>query len=171
MISLPNALRLAAMAIVLAVVGGQHLAIRHLEAGLATEKRERAEERMQANIQYGKDLALSAQAARDMAASAEAQKKVDDAKIKSLTVQRNALLDSLRTRPARPEAGAVAAVTTTPGSCSSSATGAQLYREDGEFLAREAARADLILAARDSCIQQYQEARDALRKIADERKQ
>lgn len=41
-------------------------------------------------------------------------------------------------------------------------TGAQLYREDGEFLAREAARADRILEERNYYYEQYEQVRKSL---------
>lgn len=41
-------------------------------------------------------------------------------------------------------------------------TGAELFREDGEFLAREAARADRILKERDYYYEQYRRAKEAL---------
>lgn len=49
----------------------------------------------------------------------------------------------------------------TPGT-SGTCTGAELFREDGEFLAREAARADRILKERDFYYEQYRKAREAL---------
>lgn len=41
-------------------------------------------------------------------------------------------------------------------------TGAELFREDGEFLAGEAARADRILKERDYYYEQYRRAKEAL---------
>jgi hypothetical protein len=57
-------------------------------------------------------------------------------------------LDSLRDRPERPAADAQPAKTDCP--CG---TGAGLCRQDGEFLTREAARANEIRAGLDACYQ------------------
>jgi hypothetical protein len=76
-----------------------------------------------------------------------------DAKINLINSQLNTVLVSLHNRPSRPE-------TITSDSPSSQAcTGRELYREDGEFLAREAARAERVLAERDYYYQQYEEVR------------
>jgi hypothetical protein len=64
-------------------------------------------------------------------------------------VRRNldAALDSLRSRPGRSSGD----VSGTPGPACPCGTGATLCREDGEFLAREAARADSIRAGLEAC--------------------
>lgn len=76
------------------------------------------------------------------------------------------LLGQLRNRPERPAPGSPAAAASAP---SGGATGAGLYREDGQFLAREAASAALIGAERDACRQQYEAAEEALKKYETER--
>ena len=65
---------------------------------------------------------------------------------------RDALIRSLQQRPKRESAKSTSAVS--PLSCPSS-TGAELYKEDGEFLAGEAARAEQALVDRDFYYQQY----------------
>lgn len=57
-------------------------------------------------------------------------------------------IEWLRNRPDRPAPGAVPSTTSSgqPG-----ATGAELYRPDAEFLAREASRADRLRAALQQC--------------------
>lgn len=55
-------------------------------------------------------------------------------------------LDSLRSRPERADPASGAA-----GSAASCGTGASLCREDGQFLARESARADEIRAGLEAC--------------------
>ena len=59
-------------------------------------------------------------------------------------------LDSLRNRPERP-ASAVGGAVPTGGAHPVACTGAQLFRADGEFLAREAARADQLRADLQTC--------------------
>jgi hypothetical protein len=65
------------------------------------------------------------------------------------------LVDSLRDRPDRPSDGGVPGAATAGTGPTAGCTGAQLYRPDGEFLAREAARADELRAALGVCAAAY----------------
>jgi hypothetical protein len=106
-------------------------------------------------------LASANEAARareqDLQATADKLKETKDAQIRTINARLAATLVELRNRPARPAAipdttqAAVAQPPATGG------TGAFLYREDAEFLAREAARADEIRAALQQCTAQYEE--------------
>lgn len=80
-------------------------------------------------------------------ASANQTTKAKDEKIVAISAQRDLALGELRNRPQRPASGPVP---TPPGNCPST-TGAQLLRDDAEFLVRLAARADTIAAERDAC--------------------
>jgi hypothetical protein len=73
--------------------------------------------------------------------------------ITRLNARTNELLSSLSHRPTRPSETPI--VTETSPSC----TGEVLYREDGEFLTREAARADRVLAERNYYYEQYEQVR------------
>ncbi len=97
-------------------------------------------------------------AERALAAAAHNSKVQKNAEITRLTAALDAALDSLRHRPERP------AVTDLPATAAAGAgcTGAELYRPDGEFLAREAARADTLRAALSQCQAQYTAAGAAL---------
>ena len=75
--------------------------------------------------------------------------------IKSISNAYAALSASLRQRPERPEP-------TIYTEAAPSCTGRELYKEDGEFLAREAARAERILAERDFYYERYEEVRKQL---------
>jgi hypothetical protein len=81
---------------------------------------------------------------------------IKDAKIKSLTNERNALIVSLRNRDSRP---APTKDNPLPPQVGGSCTGRELYRQDGEFLAGEAARADQAVIDRDYYYNQYEGAR------------
>src|SRR5690606_21753895 len=81
--------------------------------------------------------------------------KKKDEELKDINNKYAALANSLQQRPRREDNS------NTPGSAST-CTGAELLREDGEFLAREAARADRILKERDYYYEQYRRAREAL---------
>jgi hypothetical protein len=79
------------------------------------------------------------------------QKATDEKNRLAADLQR--ALDGLRNRPERPAAagGAVPPGAADPVAC----TGAQLYRPDGEFLARESARADGLRLQLAACQAAY----------------
>jgi hypothetical protein len=78
------------------------------------------------------------------------------------------LVNWVQTRPSRrdPAAGPDSAGAAA-GAPVSGATGAELSREDAEFLAGEAARADAIRGALTACYTQYDAVRAALQRHAD----
>lgn len=77
--------------------------------------------------------------------------------------ERSRLERSLLNRPKREEAprSAPSESSSPPSSC----TGSELYREDGEFLAGEAARADKLIVERDFYWQSYENARKELENL------
>lgn len=81
-------------------------------------------------------------------------RKAKDNEIKSVTSRLNATIDELRQRQDRQER----TVSNPAGTCSG-ATGAELSKQDAEFLARLAAEADKIVVELNQCIQQYRSAR------------
>jgi len=109
--------------------------------------------------------------AEQMAAFAEAQRQArekeqalqqgadnlrmeKEREIRNINARATALANSLRERPDRPspESGTVSGTTC---ACSG-ASGAQLARGDGEFLARYSADAARLAASLDQCIKQYE---------------
>ena len=89
----------------------------------------------------------------------QARKEKTDA-LNELDRTARALADSLRQRPARPASGAGLPAPAGAGPAAGGCNGTQLYREDGEFLAREAARADTIRINLQACHAAYQRARE-----------
>ena len=85
-------------------------------------------------------------------ASSRKNSKEKDAKIKSINDKLDAALISLRNRPLRTKYIELAGP-------KQACTGRELFREDGEFLTREAARADSIVVERDYYYDQYEKAR------------
>lgn len=72
-------------------------------------------------------------------------------------------LNELSKRPKRPlSTDNSNNIANTPSAC----TGAQLYREDGEFLIREAGRAQKVLEERDYYYERYESVRRRLDEIA-----
>lgn len=110
---------------------------------------------------YNEKLLQASELARDreqsMVSSADKIRKEKDAKIASLNTRLGTALSSLSERPQRPPSTSQSA----PAACPrAGATGAELSREDAEFLIREAARADSLRLSLSQCYKQY----DAIRK-------
>lgn len=109
------------------------------------------------NAKYDKALrdeeAKALRTSKALQASANKMRDEKDAKISLINSQLNTVLVSLHNRPSRPPEAA-----NDTGS-SQACTGRELYREDGEFLAREAARAERVLTERNYYYQQYEEVR------------
>ena len=83
--------------------------------------------------------------------------------IRHLSAARDAALRELRNRDERPAVGSDAAAAADPAGAgpAASCTGAQLFRQDAEFLVREAARADVVRASLMECRQAYDAAKGA----------
>lgn len=84
--------------------------------------------------------------------------KEKDVKITSIERNLRSDIERLRNREIRPN---VVTITETRETC----TGTGLYREDAEFLTREAARAEKVRIERDHYWQQYEDARLKLGEI------
>jgi hypothetical protein len=95
---------------------------------------------------------------QDLSASAAQARKVKDEEIASIRTKLDSALVQLRDRKKRPSSSGVPQAPAA-GCPAQSADGTQLYREDAEFLAREAARADEIRAALQQCQTAYEELR------------
>ena len=78
-----------------------------------------------------------------------------DDKIQTINSQLDSALRQLRNRPLRPSNPSAPSV-------GEACTGTKLYREDAEFLAREAARAESVKAERDYYYERYENARKSL---------
>lgn len=92
---------------------------------------------------------------------ADEQQKTYQKKIARLTADRDALLRSVRERPSRDSGGDVPGTAAAGGA---RCTGAELHREDAEFLVGEAARADRIAEQLSACVAQYDAAREAVKR-------
>ena len=90
-------------------------------------------------------------------ANADAIRQEKDREIRNLNARATALSNSLRDRPSRTtNESSVVSSAANVGSGSAVCTGAELSKEDGEFLAREAARADELRASLKQCQSQYE---------------
>ena len=89
-------------------------------------------------------------------AVAAKQRKEKDREIRSLNARVDELLNSVRNRPSRGDKGGLS---DNSGIGHGSCTGAELYRDDSEFLVRVAREADEIRLAYKQCMAQYEAAR------------
>jgi hypothetical protein len=118
------------------------------------QMRQLAEER-------AKEIELTREKEQNMQESAETIRKEKDREIQQINARATALANSLRDRPERPsDKGAVSG--TTPA-CSG-ASGAELARRDGEFLAGYSADAAKLAKALELCTAQYETVRAELLK-------
>ena len=147
----------AAVALAVALAAS-HWKAYHL-GGAAARAQALAAELAQAQ-QTAELQSAAAAATATLQANADKLRKSKNAQITSLGLELDDALKRLRERPARPGASDLptpAGPGTVPGS-----TGAGLYREDGEFLTREAARAKRLQLDLTQCQAAYSAARAAL---------
>lgn len=127
------------------------------EAGQAFVQQQWDRQTAELAAQHAKDLEAARQKEQAMQASADQLRKEKDREIRDLNSRATALANSLRVRPERsaPQTSTVSSATEarpTAAGC----TGKELYRPDGEFLAREAARADEARLLLKQCREQYE---------------
>lgn len=112
----------------------------------------------QKTLQIAQDAAAKTAAVQ---ALADKRQRDNHARIASLNTALATAIDGLRNRPERPTDGDMSkAAGTDPNT---GYTGASLYKPDADFLVRESARADRLLADLDQCQSAYLAAREALK--------
>lgn len=90
-------------------------------------------------------------------ASIDNERQIKDEKIRTINTQLVSALDQLRQRPSRES--------NSKGSCDcKGADGSKLFREDGQFLKREAARADRAIVELQACYAAYDAVREQINK-------
>lgn len=143
--------------VLLACLGGLHYVDKHYavkEAIVVTTAR--------MNASYNAQLIAYNKAAKDkqeaMQEKADATRDEKDAKINSITVERDNAVSELRKRPKRPTSTDSAQGGTDSKAC----TARELYQEDAEFLTREAARAETVMVERDYYYNQYEAVRNTI---------
>jgi len=118
------------------------------------QMRQLAEER-------AKEIELTREKEQNMQLAAENIRKEKEREIRDISARNSALVNSLRDRPERPsDKGTVSGTTPT---CSG-ASGAELARRDGEFLAGYSADAAKLAKALELCTAQYETVRAELLK-------
>jgi hypothetical protein len=145
----------ALVAICAAFTGGYW---RGNEAGQAFVQQQWDQERAKQMAEYAENQRIAREKEQAMQLAADNIRKEKDREIRNLNARAAALTNSLRDRSERPTTQTSALPsTTTNGSTTTGCTGKELYRPDGEFLAREAARADELRILLRQCYKQYQE--------------
>ena len=122
-------------------------------AGQAKVQQKWDQEKAKQMAEYAENMRLAREKEQALQEGANNLREEKDRELKKVADTNRILLGSLRDRPERPAEGS--AVSSTTGACSG-ATGAQLARGDGEFLAGYAADAARLKAALDQCVRQYE---------------
>lgn len=133
------------------------------EAGQAKVQAQWDKEKAKLAEEYAANVALMREKEQVMQGNADKLREDKNRELREANARNTALLNSLQHRSNRPESSGVS-TTASNGSTSSGCTGAELYRTDSEFLAREAARADELRLSLKQCYAQYETARKALNK-------
>ena len=150
--------------VVIVLIGGGYLAYKHQLTKAANEARKAQEEKQVA--EYNVDLTKSLNTTIDL--NKKLQEKVEELEYEKANIkrQRDFALDELRKRPTRAQAQERASAD--PASAPKTCTGAELPREDAEFLTREAAQAGLIAKERDFYYDRYEQSRIRLEALSRE---
>ena len=127
------------------------------EAGQAKVQQAWDKEKAAQYAEYAKGQEAARQKEQELQADADRLRQEKDREIRNLNARATALANSLRDRPSRPttESNTVPS-TASNGPAPAGCTGEKLYRPDGEFLAREAARGDELRILLKQCRDQYE---------------
>ena len=113
-------------------------------------------EKLEATIALQEEQKKSLEKQGEIVLEAMKVEQEKNEQIQTLSAESERLRLSLQQRPSRPAPEVI--YSQAPSSC----TGRELYKEDGEFLVREAARADKLIAERDYWYKQYEQVRKKL---------
>jgi hypothetical protein len=139
-----------------AAAGGAGLYQGH-ELGMAEVQQKWDKERAAQEAEYAAAQAAAREKEQALQAGADQLRQEKDREIRNLNARATALSNSLRDRQERPTAEASAVSSTTDARpAATGCTGKELYRPDGEFLAREAARGDELRILLKQCRDQYE---------------
>lgn len=143
----------ATLAVAAAAGAGYYKGIGH---GQAEVQQAWDKEKAEQYAAYAKGQELARQKEQQLQADADRLRRDKDAQIRNINARAAALANSLRDRDSRATATDSTAGHTSAGQTGSRCTGSELSREDAEFLAGEAARADQLRAALRQCVAQYE---------------
>ena len=113
--------------------------------------------------EYAKGQEAARQKEQQLQTQADRLRRDKDAEIRNINARATALANSLRDRNSRASETNSSASVAGTGQAGTRCTGAELSREDAEFLAGEAARADSLRTALRQCVAQYEAASQKLK--------
>lgn len=147
-----------ALAIIIAAgVAGAYGYMRGEESGRLQVQSKWDAERAELEAIHARDQQIAREREKLMQQTADRLRQEKDRETRDLNSRVTALTNSLRDRPSRPTNPVSAVPSTTSAGCPAPVcTGAGLSKEDGEFLAREAARGAEAVALLKQCQAQYQ---------------
>jgi hypothetical protein len=148
----------AVIAVAVAGAGGYAKGTAH---GKAEVQAQWDQEKAKLALEYAAAQAAAREKEQALQAQADQLREDANARIKDIDSRANKLVDSLRNRAERPATQA-GAVSNSSQSCSG-ASGAELDRRNGEFLAWYAADAARLASALDTCLKQYEAVRNTSR--------
>lgn len=152
-----NLLYMAAAGVVIAAVAGGAGYWRGDAAGSARIQQQWDAERAEQLAAYAQAQAAAREKEQLLLEGAEALRKEKDREIRNINARAAALSNILRDRAERLAADS-SGVSSAAAACGG-ASGAQLARGDGEFLAGYAADAARLQSALDQCLAQYEQVR------------
>lgn len=155
----PYFIAAAVIAVAVAGAGGY---VKGTAAGRAEIQAQWDQEKARLAEEYAKAQAAAREKEQQLQAQADELRKESYEQIKDINARSDRLIDSLRKRPERPATAPAGAVSSATSTCSG-ASGAELDRANGEFLARYAADAAKLQSALDTCISQYEAVRNSPR--------
>lgn len=147
--------KLIALGAIITALGAFH----YIDKGYAVKEAENAL-KARYELQMAKANAKAVLTQEDLRRDAKQREKDKDDEIAAINGKLAVALNRLSNRPTRPPN-----YSPTP-EAGKACSGSELYREDGEFLTREAARAEALIVERDYYYEQYEHARTELAKQA-----
>lgn len=155
-----------ALAVAVGMTGVQTLRLSNEKANFAGYKTQVVQLEAKRERTYSADLKASRDATDALQNIINTNKRLQDEEIKSINTRYAVAVASLRNRP-EVRSTSVSPATNAAGNAEG-ATGLQLSGPDGRFLAGEAARADTLRSALQTCYKDYDAARDVLKSYGDQ---
>ena len=132
------------------------------DLGKAEVQQQWDKERAAQEAQFAKDQEAAREKEQLMQAQADHLRQEKDREIKNLNARTIALTSSLQQRADRASTVSQSTAGSGNGQSGPGCTGAELSRQDAEFLAGEAARADSLRLALQQCQAQYDSVRSSM---------
>lgn len=143
-------IKLSVIGGVIALLIGGHFYLQNQAVNSAVKK---IEDKYKLELQIAEQKAITSTA--NIYKNTIEDLNIKNEKLNNIASEYKLTIDSLRNRKSRPSETIYSTITEVRETC----TGSQLFREDAEFLAGEASRANEVIVERDFYYQRYEEAR------------